>query len=167
MKVVFYKGRSIHVEEEEKLCTCPGCAQNKLRDAIRTILDQLAGVDSRKLLCPSELTIDGLEAIPKGVQPSYCLVRLCKRMEEKHIRFKDRCAKYRISTDDVISILDMQDDACPICGKTITLETAHIDHDHKSGKVRGLLCSQCNLGIGLLHDNSEVLNRAAAYIRSH
>ena len=40
----------------------------------------------------------------------------------------------------------------------------HIDHDHVTGRVRGVLCPACNLMIGYAKDNSDVLTRAAAYL---
>jgi len=70
-------------------------------------------------------------------------------------------------------MLDKQDGACRICGLT---EKAHveqygcklaIDHDHKDGSVRGLLCSRCNRGLGLFGDDPTLLIRAADYISRH
>lgn len=43
--------------------------------------------------------------------------------------------------------------------------TSCIDHDHKTNKVRGLLCSKCNLGIGMFEDNSENLKNAIEYLK--
>jgi Recombination endonuclease VII len=42
-----------------------------------------------------------------------------------------------------------------------------IDHDHETGKVRGILCNQCNLGLGLFRENAETCERAASYLRKH
>ena len=53
---------------------------------------------------------------------------------------------------------------CEICGDI--KETLCIDHDHNTGEIRGLLCHNCNRGIGLLNDNIENLERAVLYLRS-
>ena len=65
-----------------------------------------------------------------------------------------------------------QGGVCAICGdpprggKTAWARL-NVDHDHKGGKVRALLCADCNHGIGKLKDNPILLEKAAAYIRAH
>ena len=51
--------------------------------------------------------------------------------------------------------------ACEVCGNT---ENLCIDHDHITGKVRGVLCSRCNSALGLLGDSKEVILKLASYI---
>ena len=60
----------------------------------------------------------------------------------------------------------LQKGICKICGEhqSKLKITLHVDHDHKTGKVRGLLCGNCNSGIGLLHDDNQLLYRAYEYI---
>jgi hypothetical protein len=55
---------------------------------------------------------------------------------------------------------------CEICGVKPEGRLS-IDHDHATGKFRGLLCHSCNLGIGWLKDNEAVLLAAAEYLRKH
>ena len=63
-------------------------------------------------------------------------------------------------------LLIQQKNKCAICGKHKSLQKCNlnIDHNHKTGKVRGLLCNSCNLGLGSFQDSSILLNRAAKYI---
>ena len=51
---------------------------------------------------------------------------------------------------------------CEICGTTEG--KLNVDHDHKTGEFRGILCSKCNWAIGLLNDNPELLLEAAVYL---
>lgn len=57
--------------------------------------------------------------------------------------------------------------ACQICKSEFdTRNPRQIDHDHYTNLVRGVICSNCNLGLGLLGDNLENLMRAVAYLQS-
>ena len=63
---------------------------------------------------------------------------------------------------------EMAKDGCNICGKTNEENKGHlaVDHDHETGKVRGILCVMCNLGLGNLGDNVEGLTRALEYLNA-
>lgn len=71
--------------------------------------------------------------------------------------------KYGITLVEYESALKKQDSTCAICGKG-QFKALHIDHDHESGKIRGLLCKQCNIGLGMFKDNTEVLASAIRYL---
>ncbi len=59
-----------------------------------------------------------------------------------------------------------QGGCCPVCGEAVLYNKIHTDHDHKTGKVRGLLCRKCNLMLGYAEDDPSVLESAAKYLRS-
>jgi hypothetical protein len=63
-------------------------------------------------------------------------------------------------------IFSQQKGLCGICGRSVT-GSLSADHDHLMCKRRGLLCQPCNLAIGLLQDNPEVVDAAAAYLRKY
>lgn len=71
--------------------------------------------------------------------------------------------KYGITTEDRARMLDVQGGNCAICEDP--MDRPNIDHCHASGKVRGLLCRHCNLGLGHFKDNADRLYRAAAYLQ--
>jgi hypothetical protein len=60
--------------------------------------------------------------------------------------------------------MEAQGSMCLICRRPITAKSAHVDHDHATGKVRGILCFPCNSGMGHFADDPEVLCRAARYL---
>jgi Recombination endonuclease VII len=67
-----------------------------------------------------------------------------------------------ITQADLTSLLDSHNGKCEICG---TAERRlHLDHCHKTGRVRGLLCTLCNTGIGALKESVQVLRSAIEYI---
>ena len=74
---------------------------------------------------------------------------------------------YGMTLDDYDDMCAEQNNSCGICGKHATEFTKRlsVDHDHDTGVVRGLLCSNCNAGIGLLGDNIEALERAITYLQ--
>lgn len=74
--------------------------------------------------------------------------------------------KYGITTEDYLEIIDAQDGECAICSASISEldHTAHLDHCHDTGKVRGVLCRRCNTGIGMLNDDPDTLQKAIDYL---
>lgn len=71
--------------------------------------------------------------------------------------------KYGISFLDALDILEDQG-GCAVCGKLLTADTMCVDHCHSTGVVRGVLCSGCNTGLGLLGDTRESLMKAVSYL---
>ncbi len=78
-------------------------------------------------------------------------------------------ARYDLTLQEYDAMLEGQNRACAICGKHSESMTRRmcIDHDHVTGKVRGLLCTQCNAGLGLFKDNVEHLVSALHYLIDH
>jgi recombination endonuclease VII len=73
-------------------------------------------------------------------------------------------AKYDITEDEYIRLYNAQDGRCAICGIHPADKLLCVDHDHKTGLVRGLLCVRCNTGIGYFLDNIGSLIAAAIYL---
>ncbi len=71
--------------------------------------------------------------------------------------------KYQITIDDFEAMQAAQNGACAICLRLS--EALNVDHCHKTGAVRGLLCWDCNTSIGKFRDDPEKLERAAKYLR--
>jgi len=76
-----------------------------------------------------------------------------------------RLRKYRITYNDYIKALKKQNNKCGICKQEFKEDNFYFDHNHKTKKFRGLLCSNCNLGIGLLKDNKKIINNAVKYLK--
>jgi hypothetical protein len=58
--------------------------------------------------------------------------------------------------------------ACHICGQTFNEERlCHVDHDHSTGMVRGILCTNCNLGLGAFKDSVVTIQKAILYLQRH
>jgi hypothetical protein len=78
--------------------------------------------------------------------------------------------QYGIDYNEYNRMLNEQDHKCGICGdEGFTMAKHHelklvVDHDHETGRVRGLLCHNCNRALGLLKDNTESLTKAINWI---
>ena len=74
--------------------------------------------------------------------------------------------KYNTTESCIRNVMDKQRGCCAICGKSFSWTcTYDVDHDHDSGSIRGLLCNQCNQGIGLLGDTEEGIFKALQYLQ--
>lgn len=80
-----------------------------------------------------------------------------------------RSYNYNLTEEQYVGMLAAQGDACAICkdpewpgGRKSG--SPHVDHDHTTGEVRGLLCGRCNTGIGQLGDDPARLRAAADYL---
>lgn len=73
---------------------------------------------------------------------------------------------FGITWDDYLVIMEKQNGECAICGKNCK-ENGRllcVDHDHRTGVIRGLLCTKCNSGLGFLKDDIGILQRAISYL---
>lgn len=93
--------------------------------------------------------------------------------ERRVFNRRQNIRRFGITLDDYEERFKAQRGVCAICRKpesvehhsTNEVQPLVVDHDHDSGAVRGLLCTRCNKGIGLLMHRPEVLEAAAAYLR--
>lgn len=79
--------------------------------------------------------------------------------------------KYGISFDLYKAMIEKNNGLCPICGVLLIFDSkegnaAVVDHNHDSGKVRGVICNKCNRGLGLLV-NKDILLKAAEYLKEN
>ena len=79
----------------------------------------------------------------------------------------DLWKNYRIRLPDYQALYEAQKGNCACCGipESDFKRQLHVDHDHETGKVRGLLCTQCNPGIGYFQDSIERLEMAIKYLK--
>ena len=85
-----------------------------------------------------------------------------KRSKEQNRASKLRCA-YGMTMEDYKLLFAKQKGRCAICKKK-PKRTLHVDHCHRSKRVRRLLCGKCNRGIGFFDDDPRLLRSAAAYL---
>ena len=93
-------------------------------------------------------------------------MRTKEQMKDEFIK-----STYGIDLEQYFEMFKKQSGVCAICGKEETRRSRYggtckltIDHSHKDKKVRGLLCSRCNSGLGYFGDNEETLKNAISYL---
>jgi hypothetical protein len=73
---------------------------------------------------------------------------------------------YRLTPEEYDKILSYQGGVCACCGKTPKAKRLAVDHCHKTGLIRGLLCWPCNHALGVLKDAQDTARRLATYLDS-
>jgi hypothetical protein len=85
--------------------------------------------------------------------------------ERRDFRAEHLRRTFGMTQGDYVQMLDTQDGGCAICGrKPRPGKHLHVDHDHDTGRVRGLLCFSCNVGIGNFDSDSDRMAEAADYV---
>lgn len=95
----------------------------------------------------------------------------CKECKKEYDKFLYQYKRYNITKEDYENMMEEQNGKCLICGRKFDKiyfpQNTHIDHDHRTGKVRGLLCNNCNVILGNAFDNSLILINAIKYLQEN
>lgn len=136
-----------------KSWTCRTCAKNATRK-YRATRDSR---DLTKCRRGHDITPENTVTFPSG--KTRCLP--CLRINAQSQRLK----KYGISQSDYEALLNHQGGVCAICNRTMQGSRDEVvDHDHKTGQVRGIIHGNCNIALGMLNDDPELLINAAKYL---
>ena len=143
-----YRSREASTPMEKR---CPTCGLTKVREHFGL---RSNGVNLRSLCkgCANDKSRRWYNANPSKAAESFR-------------RWKLRSA-YGLTQDDYMNMLSNQEGGCALCSTTDPGKKKHfyVDHCHKTGIVRGLLCNDCNIALGLFRDQPEVMRKAASYI---
>jgi hypothetical protein len=95
-----------------------------------------------------------------------------RRRQEPAIQKRERAGHLRrtfgMSLEDYDELLAAQDGRCAVCGRTPRAGAKlHVDHDHVTGAVRGLLCFSCNASLGHLAEDATRIQRLSRYLDGH
>lgn len=93
-----------------------------------------------------------------------------KSAHRKRLHWKASLKRnYGITPEDYNNMFVLQEGKCAICGihQSDLNITLHVDHNHFTGEVRGLLCPLCNAGLGAFKDNTELLDSAKKYLSTN
>lgn len=95
-------------------------------------------------------------------------------LHPERIKKYDMKRSFGMAEGEFEKMLEAQNGLCAICGQPETvldskkqLRSLSVDHDHATGKVRALLCTRCNQGLGQFRDNPDLMRKGAAYVEAH
>lgn len=120
--------------------------------------DRLNSCKKRYLQNKDEVSVDRKEYRKENFD------KIAAKKREWHLK-----TTFGISVDDYNRMFDEQNGCCNICLKhqiTFKIRLA-VDHDHVTGKIRGLLCEACNTSLGKFEDSIDNLERALQYLKKH
>ena len=107
-------------------------------------------------------SVQPCKACKKVASARYDLNRAPK--DPAYSRRRHLQTSYGITLEQYEDMLEKQNSVCLICTLPSGTRRLHVDHNHDTGKVRGLLCHHCNTALGLLRDDPALLAKAATYL---
>jgi Recombination endonuclease VII. len=159
-----------------KLCGGPsGCGEVKLASEFQKNCLHLDGLTSLCKVCTKKQRAaqharnpEKFKARKDRAHAKYMAKPLAER--RKNSRTRGLKHKYKLTPEEYDVMRANQNNSCAICGRSfVGLRPSDIciDHDHRTGKIRGLLCGHHNRGLGLFDDSPEHLRAAADYVEWH
>jgi hypothetical protein len=135
---------------------CTSCLQDKPLHLFRS-----RGGDQRHLLksrCNSCLYSQHREWVENNAD------KVREYREKDSWTLAKRCARRGITPEELVHKYEEQEESCAICYSHISLSDSAIDHNHKTGEFRGVLCKQCNRALGMFKDSPKILKNALEYL---
>jgi hypothetical protein len=91
-----------------------------------------------------------------------------RKANKNHSENYDLLRNYGITAEQKQQMIEQQNNSCAICqNKFKDKKSAHVDHCHTTGKVRSILCSGCNTGLGLFKESQMYLKSALLYLKKY
>lgn len=143
-KTAYYAKRSLGY--------CKNCSRKQKRK------ERIVSGDKKCRLCLEIKPIINFSIRNTGIHRNEC--KTCWRDKNLYNSFKITLSQYK-------ELSNNQNNTCAICFSEFSPngQNLSVDHCHKTGIIRGLLCSECNFGLGKFKDNIELLNNAIKYLK--
>jgi hypothetical protein len=152
LKYLHGHNRQVSPKEERagfKFCSC--CGEEKPRSEFHKHSGHSSGLQSVCKCCN---------------KAKHAVWRKANKGKDAWYAFKWRLrTKFKITLENYLEMLKNQGGACAICDRKVDDRRMAVDHDHKTGKIRGLLCIGCNFILGSAKDSVPVLEAAIGYLK--
>lgn len=158
--------------------TCTKCYRSKSPSEFSPSARHRNGLFPWCKPCKAAYQLNRINGVPKEIRDAQQAAWRAARNADKDARakFLRNCSfyslrrRYGITEHQVVELFRHQRGVCAICGEppdtTRKRGGLHIDHDHTTGVVRGLVCESCNLGLGFFKDSPKRLVGAISYLRN-
>lgn len=143
--------------------TCNRCKETKTLSDFYKSTKMVSGLSVYCKAC----TGDGHRAwVAKNKPEVAAKMRKYRADHPDYFKHYDRKRLYNIDAETFTAMLDQQEHRCAICRADAPSKagTFHVDHDHTTGKIRGLLCHNCNVGLGNFRSSKVFLTAAIEYL---
>ena len=156
----------------EKEKTCRRCSKLKPLDELVRHREMPLGRDNLCKPCNVAIATEWRKVNRKRYNETRALSRQANSHRFAVQREESLASRYGITSADYDALLIQQNSCCGICGRHADavprrkqdVRGLHVDHDHDTGLVRGLLCLNCNGGLGQLQDSPSILRAALRYL---
>lgn len=146
---------------------------SRYRGDSTTQLDAIEAGKKHCASCREVKDLDDFHRAANGPQGRHSWCKPCcrerrtpaHRANAERYNLQRRANTYGITVEELKGLIAAQDGRCAICSKPcVSGRQLAVDHNHETGQVRGLLCANCNRGIGLLQDSADNARSAAEYL---
>jgi hypothetical protein len=149
--------------KKQGLKRCPTCKMVKaLKDDFFTSKNSNGGYASHCKDC-SRILSKKLSDTPEQKEKS----KKRYKKNKKKLRNTFLKRKFGITLEVYNKILKEQKGVCAVCGRKEKNKSLAVDHDHKTGKIRGLLCGRCNPALGFLQESPKLIKKILEYINKY
>ena len=145
---------------------CRDCKEEKPLDSFIKNKSTCTGIDSLCLLCNRKRVKAWRKKNPELRRLQQLRESSCDKVynQRKHLK-----STYGITVEEYSKMFNDQKGCCAICGahQDLFSRRLHVDHCHKTGRIRQLLCMDCNHLLGRAKDDISILNEAISYLMKH
>lgn len=145
---------------------CSKCKVEKPRISFDKSYEKRCNGDDRRSDC-TQCRAEYKKSRYKVRREEMCAkARNYRKKHPDRIKNTDLKQRFGITLEQYNNMLAEQNGVCAICKSMSSLRNLAVDHCHSTGKIRGLLCSYCNTGLGLFKDSLEILDKAKEYLNA-
>jgi len=152
---------------------CTKCNLLKEKSLFGKKSDCKDGLNPSCKKCANSRSVNWYKANPEKEREKKRRWRIDNPIKVVEQNRRDNLKRYGISITEWENLFELQGGLCAICNKSESVslkgqsKRLAVDHCHLTGKIRGLLCDNCNKALGLLEDKFELLDRASKYLQLH